>query len=81
MNNKFHSLLKGLSQHAIKSCLQHQHAAVILKGGTPVAWGFNSIKGIKTYHAEHAVINKYLSDRGLKVWCRERCFLPKQHVP
>jgi hypothetical protein len=52
--------------HAIanKSSVSHQHAAVLVYNGNPVAWDFNSIKGKHTHHAEFSVIRKFLISRG-----------------
>lgn len=51
-------ILAKLQQYATKSNMMHRHSAVILKKGVPIIYGFNHLKGIKTFHAEHDVINK-----------------------
>ncbi len=66
MPNKFAGLLRKLPLMALKSSIQHQHGAVIIKNGSPIIWGFNSIKGQKTYHAEHDVLRKFLNLKGFK---------------
>lgn len=60
------NLLKRLPRLAQKSNINHQHAAVLMKGGSPVAWGFNVIKGSKTFHAETNVIQRFLMSRGFQ---------------
>lgn len=61
--NKF---LKWLPKLAVKSDINHQHAAVLMQGGSPVAWGFNTIKGAKTFHAEMSVIQRFMTSRGFQ---------------
>ncbi len=73
--SKFYNILRKLPRHAIKSDINHQHGAVLVKNGSPIVWGFNSIKGEHTYHAEHDVIRKYLSLKGIKGWERGQCLL------
>ena len=46
------------------SCNIHKHAAVLLLNGKPIFYNFNSIIGNKSYHAEVAVINKYIRSCG-----------------
>lgn len=75
MSNKFSSILRKLPQLATRSDCNHQHGAVVVKNGTPIAWGFNSIKGGRTYHAEHDVLRKYLALKGFKGWQRSQCIL------
>lgn len=74
MTDKFNNILRKLPKIASKSILNHQHAAVVIKNGSPVINGFNQIKGSKTYHAEHDAINRYLSLYGFKYYqrCKER---------
>lgn len=75
--SKFQNILKRLPQIASKSAVNHQHGAIVIRNGVPVAWGFNNIKGNRTYHAEHDVIRKYLSLRGIKGWEKGQCILRK----
>lgn len=58
--NRLRALMSKLSNIARKSEINHQHAAVIIRNGNPVAWGINSIKGNNTCHAECDAIRKYL---------------------
>jgi hypothetical protein len=75
MHHKFLNILATLPHIANKSQINHQHSAVIIKNGTPIIWGFNNIRGVNTYHAEHDVIRKYLAMKCIKggneirPWC------------
>ncbi len=80
MPSKFAGILRRLPLMALKSDVNHQHGAVIIKNGSPIIWGFNSIKGEKTYHAEHDVLRKFLYLKGFKGWERDQRILWKQAV-
>jgi len=74
MTKKILGILATMPIIANKSQINHQHSAVLLKNGTPVVWGFNNIKGITTYHAEHDVIRKYLAMKCIREPCiKEPC--------
>ena len=75
MNTKLANVLATMPHIANKSQLNHQHSAVILKNGTPIIWGFNNIKGLRTYHAEHDAIRKYLAMKCIKSRSIEPCLL------
>lgn len=64
-----------LSDKAAESHIVHQHAAMLLVNGTPNAFGVNSIRGARPYHAESDVIRSYLINRGLIGWVREHRIL------
>jgi len=63
---KFQNILKKMPTVAMKSTINHKHSAVVLRNGVAIAWGFNSIKGNKTIHAEHDAIRNYLFFKGIK---------------
>jgi hypothetical protein len=67
---RYTNLIARLPLIASKSTQIHQHAAFVVKGGVPVAWGFNHISGNRTIHAEVDAIRRYLSGRSIK--CREK---------
>ncbi len=67
---RYTNLIARLPGIASKSTQNHQHAAFVVKGGVPVAWGFNHISGKRTIHAEVDALRRYLSGRSIK--CRER---------
>lgn len=58
-------LLGKLSDIAKQSIIQHRHSAVLINNGVPVSWGYNSIIGTKTHHAEYAAIKSYMLQCGL----------------
>jgi len=64
ISNNIRRLLSKLADTANRSEINHRHGAVVMYGGAPVAWGFNSIIGAKTYHAEIAAVKKFLASRG-----------------
>jgi hypothetical protein len=66
LSSKLSNICSRLPSHACKSVMNHRHSAVLIKNGNPVSFGFNTIKGERTYHAEHDVILKYLYQRGIK---------------
>jgi len=74
-SNRLRNLLPRLSNLARTSQINHQHAAVLISNGTPVAWGVNAIKGKNTCHAECDVIHRYLISRGNLGYVREQCIL------
>lgn len=65
LSSRMLNILDRLPYYADKSNINHQHGAVLIKNGSPIIWGFNSIKGNNTYHAEHEVINRYLLSQRL----------------
>jgi hypothetical protein len=73
--SKILKILPKLIDTSEKSIITHQHAAVLLINGNPIAWDFNSIKGKRPLHAEVAVIRQYLISRGLIGWVRQQCSL------
>ena len=64
---KFQNILKKMPTVAMKSTINHKHSAVVLRNWVAIAWGFNSIKGNKTIHAEHDAIRNYCPLRALKI--------------
>jgi len=65
MNNfRIDRFADKLATTALKSYNQHKHAAVLVYNKTPVAWGFNTIVGNDTRHAEQVVIQQFLASRG-----------------
>jgi len=68
MSLRFNNIMARLPYFALKSLNLHQHGAVVLKNGTPVAFGFNSVSGVHFRHAEVDAINKYLRIHGIKGW-------------
>ena len=68
------NIIEKLSKLATKSVNVHKHAAVLIYNGKPIEWSINKIIGNKTYHAEYAVINKYLSTR------RKRTIIRKKNI-
>lgn len=75
--NRLHKLFPRLTELAKTSDINHQHAAVIISNGNPVAWGINMIKGKHTHHAECAAIHRYLISRGNLGYVKESCILRK----
>ena len=73
--NRFMNLMNRLSNTACKSHIVHKHGAVLMHGNQPVAWGFNSIKGCYTQHAECEAIKQYLNRRGVIRWQTKQCLL------
>ena len=65
-------LFSKLIDNAKKSDIMHQHSAVLMYNGAPVAWGFNRISGNKTHHAEHDAIRKFLLSRGMIGWVNQQ---------
>lgn len=80
LSNKFSKFLPKLINHAKQSTVNHQHAAVLIYNGDPVAWGVNNIKGNKTYHAEVEVIYRFLLNRGndKRFLCKKQYFKQQQ---
>jgi hypothetical protein len=72
---KLFGLLSKLSRVASNSQINHQHAAVLIHNGNPVVWGFNTIKGHKTHHAECDVIRRFLISRGNLGYVKEQSIL------
>ena len=68
-------ILDKLCQISAMSKIIHQHAAVVIYNGDPVAWGFNTIRGNKSIHAEIAAIYQFLCDRGFAHWANRYCTL------
>jgi len=63
--SRIRSILDVLAELAGKGdYLNHKHAAVVMAGGKPVAWGINKNSGIRNIHAEISAIYKYLSQCG-----------------
>ena len=56
MNNKLQNIMDKMTVYANKSTITHQHAAVLLKNGKPIMWGYNKL----AIHAECDVIKQYL---------------------
>lgn len=75
--SRFQNILKRLPNLAMKSEFNHQHGAVVLRNGVPVAWGFNIIRGNRTCHAEFDAIRNYLNNNGIKGWEKGRYILRK----
>ncbi len=75
MKPRLRNLLPRLDGLARRSIIAHQHAAAVLVGGAPVAWGFNSLNGHKPHHAEYAAIRRYLMDLGFMGWIQQQCIL------
>lgn len=61
---RLRNYINKLVEMAKKSDINHRHASVLIYNGNPVAWGYNSIKGINTNHAECDVIRRFLVARG-----------------
>jgi hypothetical protein len=74
MNSRLVSVANKLRNIACRSNMTQQHAAVLLKGSTPIVYGFNTIRGNDTYHAEHDVIRRYLLTIGLP-YEKQQCIL------
>lgn len=75
LNSKLHSLLSKLPEIANRSVQTHKHGAVLIKNGRPVAWGFNVVKGNKTWHAEGDAIRRYLLAYGERRYEKQQCIL------
>lgn len=58
---KINNFLNRLISVSKQSVNVHKHAAVLLLNGKPIIYNFNSIQGIKSIHAEIAVIRNYLN--------------------
>lgn len=56
-----YKIVGKLAELAETSTMLHQHAAVLMMGGKPLAWGVNSMSGGKNVHAERAAIQSYLN--------------------
>lgn len=67
---KWQNIICRLPGLASKSQLTHQHSAVVIKSGKPVAYGVNQLSGGKTYHAEHSALIRYLA--GYNVRCQKQ---------
>jgi len=65
INARLQNMLSRLPALASKSIQNHRHGAILLKNGTPVSWGFNAIRGNKTWHAEGDAIRRYLLSQGI----------------
>ena len=81
MNSLQNSTLKHLFKLpliAAKSHVNHKHAAVIIINGKPVSYGFNSIRGGRTEHAECAALRSYLISRGFLGWFKEQRILRRR---
>jgi hypothetical protein len=69
-------LLDDLSIISSKSLINNQHGSVLIKSGRPMSWGFNSITGGKSIHAEVSTCMKLLSNHGFLGWLKQRhCIL------
>ena len=64
-----------MQEHANQSAIMHKHSAVILSNGTPKAYGINTIRGARPFHAEANAIRSYLINRGLLGWVKEKGIL------
>lgn len=56
--------LPKLISQARQSDIDCKHAAVIVVNGKPIVWAMNELKGLSSFHAEVAVVYKYLMQRG-----------------
>jgi hypothetical protein len=74
MSIKFANILGKLAEVASKSEIAHKHGAVIISAGSPIVWGYNSIKGTTTYHAECEALRRYLNLHGI-YWKQKQCLL------
>lgn len=77
MNNfpRLRTYITKLIEMAKKSDINHRHGSVLIYNGTPVAWGFNSIRGSNTNHAECDVIRRFLAGRGYLGYLKEQSLL------
>jgi len=57
--------IERLKDIARKSTNTIKHAAVVMIGGKILSYGFNSMRGSKTDHAECSAIRKYMYTRGI----------------
>lgn len=77
LSKKRSNIINKLMTVAENSSITHKHAAVVVSGGKTLAWGFNSIKGGKTIHAEHAALQSFMNHYRVTLRRRkERYILP-----
>lgn len=80
LNLRNQSILNKLPDIAKKSLAIHTHGSVLIKNGKPVAWGFNSVNGNTTIHAEPSAILNYLIRNGVISGKKEYYILRQEHI-
>jgi hypothetical protein len=75
LSKRLQNLLYRLPFEAEKSVQQHQHGAILIKNGAPISWGYNVVRGNKTWHAEGDVIRRYLITQGVMNYEKQQCIL------
>jgi hypothetical protein len=69
--SRIQSFLHKLPTLAQKSDLANSHhGAVLICNGAPMVWGFNTIKGLDTHHAEFDVMRRFLISQGMLGYVR-----------
>lgn len=70
-HSRYNQVADNMHEIASTSLITHKHAAVVMIKGRPMAYGVNSMRGARPYHAEADAIRSYLISRGLLGWVKQ----------